>query len=135
MDPSFSDISRETWLLFGAVQVAAAIVFLTVRPISRWATRELRGYSATSWTVPPLWVGIGNGIIERLLIAGVVCFSQEDAALVGIAWLTLKTALSLRGFWGEDTARRVSGIIFLWTSIASMLTGAASGYLLRAQAV
>ncbi|MDE2838850.1 MAG: hypothetical protein OXL97_15290 [Chloroflexota bacterium] len=134
MDPSLSDISREAWLLFGAFHLAAVVVFLTVRPISRWATRELRGYSATSWTVPPLWVGIGNGIIERLLIAGVVAFSLEDAVLVGIAWLTLKTALSLRGFWGEDTARRVNGIIFLWTSVASMLAGAASGYLLRAQA-
>ncbi len=134
MDPSFSDITREAWLLFGAVQLAAAVVFLTVRPVSRWATRELKGYSATSWTVPPLWVGIGNGIIERLLIAGVVFFSAEDAVLVGIAWLTLKTALSLRGFWGEDTARRVNGIIFLWTSVASLLVGAASGFLLRAQA-
>ena len=134
MDPSFSDITREAWLLFGAVQLAAVVVFLTVRPISRWATRELRGYSATSWTVPPLWVGIGNGIIERLLVGGVVFFSPEDAVLAGIAWLTLKTALSLRGFWGEDTARRVNGIIFLWTSVASMLVGAASGFLLRAQA-
>lgn len=134
MDPSFSDITREAWLIFGAVQLAAVVVFLTVRPISRWATRELKGYSATSWTVPPLWTGIGNGIIERLLIAGVVFFSPEDAVLVGIAWLTLKTALSLRGFWGEDTARRVSGIIFLWMSVASMLAGAASGFLLRAQA-
>lgn len=134
MNPPFSDITREAWLLFGAVQLTAVVVFLTVRPISKWATRELRGYNATSWTVPPLWVGIGNGIIERLLLAGVVFFSPEDAVLVGIAWLTLKTALSLRGFWGEDTARRVNGILFLWTSTASMLTGAASGYLLRAQA-
>lgn len=134
MNPSFSDISREAWLLFGAVQAAALIVFLAVRPINRWATRELRGYSATSWTVPPLWVGIVNGIVERLLMAGVVFFSQEDAVLVGIGWLTLKTALSLRGFWGEDIARRVNGILFLWTSLASMLVGAASGYLLRTQA-
>ena len=134
MDPSFSDISRDAWLLFGAVQFAAVVVFLTVRRIRRWATRELKGYSATSWTVPPLWVGIGNGIIERLLVAGVVFLSLEDAVLVGIAWLTLKTALSLRGFWGEDTARRVNGVIFLWTSVASILTGAASGFLLRAQA-
>lgn len=135
MDLSFTDITRDAWLLFGAVQVAAAVLFLTVRPLSRWATRELKGYSATSWTVPPLWVGIGNGIVERLLIAGVIFLSPDDAVLVGVAWLTLKTVLSLRGFWGEDTARRVNGIIFLWTSVASMLVGVGSGFLLRAQAI
>ena len=134
MDPSFLDIPRDAWVLFGALQAAALIVFLTVRPITRWATRELKGYSATAWTIPPLWVGIVNGVIERLVMAGVVFFSPEDAVPVGIAWLVLKTILSLRGFWGEDMARRVSGVIFLWTSTASLLVGVGSGFLLRAQA-
>ncbi len=131
---SLADISAAGWVVFALLHVGSILGSLLVRPLSRIATQNLQGYSATAWTIPPVWVGVWNGILERLLVAGVTFFSPPDVALVAVAWIALKTAVGWRGIWGDDMARRVRGVIGLWASIASVLIGIGSGVWLRSAA-
>ena len=131
---SLGDVSIGSWFVFFVMHATALLVFLVVRPLARIATRELHGYSATSWTIPPLWVAVWNGFLERLLIAGVTFYAPDSVALVAVAWIAGKTAIGWRGIWGDDVARRVRGMIGLWASVASILVGIGTGIYLRDQA-